>query len=107
MSQYSKIIGTIEIECPNCGHNQSYKKILFDGVAEFGVCMKCGTSTYNKPLKGISLNKTPTVECPYCHSTDTKKISGISKAGSIALFGVFSLGKVAKQWHCNHCKSDF
>lgn len=46
-------------------------------------------------------------KCPYCNSTDIKKISGFSKAGSVALFGIFSVGKVSKQWHCNSCKSDF
>jgi len=49
----------------------------------------------------------PTVECPYCHSNDTKKISGLSKAGSVALFGIFALGKTSKQWHCNNCNSNF
>ena len=49
----------------------------------------------------------PTITCPYCHSTNTKKISGLSKAGSIALFGIFAMGKVSKQWHCNNCGSDF
>ncbi len=48
-----------------------------------------------------------TIECPYCHSTNTKKISGLSKAGSIALFGIFALGKTSKQWHCNNCDSNF
>lgn len=58
--------------------------------------------TINKP------NETkPTIECPYCHSTDTKKISNLSKAGSAALWGVFAVGKVSKQWHCNNCNSDF
>lgn len=46
-------------------------------------------------------------ECPYCHSKNTKKISGLSKAGSVAMFGMFAVGKVSKQWHCNQCKSDF
>lgn len=46
-------------------------------------------------------------ECPYCHSKNTKKISGLSKAGSVALWGIFAVGKVSKQWHCNSCKSDF
>lgn len=49
----------------------------------------------------------PTVTCPYCQSTNTKKITNMSKAGSVALFGVFAMGKVSKQWHCNQCKSDF
>ena len=49
----------------------------------------------------------PVVKCSYCHSTNTKKISGVSKAGNIALFGIFVAGKVSKQWHCNQCGSDF
>lgn len=47
------------------------------------------------------------VECPYCHSTKTVKISNISKAGHFALFGIFSLSRNSKQWHCNNCGSDF
>ena len=46
------------------------------------------------------------VTCPYCKSTNTKKISTVSRAGSIGLFGIFSK-KVGKQWHCNNCGSDF
>lgn len=46
------------------------------------------------------------VHCPYCNSTNVNKISGLSKAGSIAMFGIFSR-KAHKQWHCNSCKSDF
>lgn len=49
----------------------------------------------------------PTITCPYCQSTNTKKISNLSKAGSVALFGIFALGKTTKQWHCNECDSDF
>ena len=49
------------------------------------------------------LNK---VQCPYCNSTNCKKISGVSKATSVAMFGIFSQ-KVKKQWHCNNCRSDF
>ncbi len=52
-------------------------------------------------------SKEKSVVCPYCHSKDTKKISNLSKAGSVALFGVFALGKTSKQWHCNQCNSDF
>lgn len=48
----------------------------------------------------------PIVECPYCHSTDTAKISAASKAGSVFFFGLFSQ-KVRHQWHCNKCGSDF
>lgn len=46
------------------------------------------------------------VTCPYCKSTNTKKISAASRAGSILGFGIFSK-KIGKQWHCNDCGSDF
>lgn len=55
----------------------------------------------------IQRNTTPTITCPYCKSTDCKKISGLSKAGSVALWGIFALGKTTKQFHCNNCKADF
>ena len=48
----------------------------------------------------------PKITCPYCQSTDTKKISGTSRFMSTGIFGLAS-GKIGKQWHCNKCKSDF
>ena len=42
-----------------------------------------------------------TVECPYCHSTNTRKISGFAKLGTL------SWGATPKEWHCNRCDSDF
>lgn len=59
----------------------------------------------NNPGKPITTNLV--IECPYCHSTDIKKITAMSKVGSVALFGIFAMGKVSKQWHCNSCGSDF
>lgn len=44
--------------------------------------------------------------CPTCNSTNIRKISGISKAGSIAVWGIFSR-KVHKQWRCNNCGSEW
>lgn len=46
------------------------------------------------------------VVCPYCHSTNTEKISTVSRAVSMSLVGAAS-SKLGKQWHCNNCKSDF
>jgi len=58
----------------------------------------------------IVLNKNSssiTVECPYCHCSDTKKIKTTGRLVSFGLFG-FGSGKIGgKQWHCNTCKSDF
>ncbi len=59
------------------------------------------------PIKEILFEKKITVECPYCHSTNTKKITNTSKAVHTALFGVFSIGRNSKQWHCNSCHSNF
>lgn len=47
-----------------------------------------------------------TIECPYCHSTNTSKITSTSKIVNTALFGVFGT-KRHKEWHCNRCGSDF
>lgn len=49
---------------------------------------------------------TPTVKCPYCQSTNTKKIGAGGRLLSTLTFGIAS-GKMGKQWHCNNCKSDF
>ncbi len=47
------------------------------------------------------------VECPYCHATNVKKITNTSKAVHTALFGIFSISRNAKNYHCNQCGSDF
>lgn len=41
-------------------------------------------------------------KCPTCGSLNTYKISGMSKAVSVGLFGLFSQ-KVKHQFHCNNC----
>ena len=46
------------------------------------------------------------LHCPYCKSTNVKKISLTGKALSIGTLGILSK-KIGKQWHCNNCKSDF
>ena len=46
------------------------------------------------------------ITCPYCHSTNTSKISTTAKVVNIALFGIFGQ-KRKHQWHCNNCNSDF
>ena len=48
----------------------------------------------------------PTITCPYCQSTNCKKITATAKAVNIALFGIFG-NKRRYQWHCNKCGSDF
>ena len=51
---------------------------------------------------------TPTsqVTCPYCQSTNTKKITAGDRVKSNILFGIFAKNR-NKEWHCNSCNSDF
>jgi len=106
MNNEIRTIGIIDFACPHCGCKQSYVKMFME-YTEFGECVSCGQRTYRKVLKPLDMDRKKCVRCPYCHSTNTKKISTTSKVGSVALFGIFAIGKVSKQWHCNNCKSDF
>ncbi len=47
------------------------------------------------------------VECPYCHATNVKKITNTSKVTYTALFGIFSMGRNSKNFHCNRCGAEF
>lgn len=89
--EYSKL-------CPICNEEMEF---FYNGNCYTELAEKVKNQTPIVP------SSKPTITCPYCHSTNTKKISGISKVGSVALFGVFAVGKVSKQWHCNNCGSDF
>ena len=76
------------------------------------ICKKCGSSNIKYDdyidVEEVAKRKhgTPLIECPYCHSKDTKKISALNRATSFGFFG-FGSGKIGKQWHCNKCGSDF
>ena len=109
ISHTSKGVGSVK-ECPKCKKTYNdydqyclvchYKLKYVDGTEKIEYCPEpLGSTRANSP--------TPTITCPYCKSTNTKKISGLSKAVSVGLFGVFALGKTTKQWHCNSCNSDF
>lgn len=98
----------VDIKCENCGFEKSF--FDSDDYMDEAYCPKCLKTTYVNKIGKKKIEPLPyvqEVECPYCHSKNTKKISGMSKAGSIALWGIFSIGKVTKQRHCNNCKSDF
>ena len=60
----------------------------------------------NESSNSTSKPSSVSVKCPRCGSTKTSKISSLSKAVSIAAFGIFSQ-KRKYQWHCNNCGSDF
>lgn len=60
----------------------------------------------SKQFKQQTNQPTSQIKCPYCNSTNTKKITTANRIGSTMLFGVFSK-KLTKEWHCNNCGSDF
>ncbi len=91
--------------CPVCGIEMEFDSNN-DCDTELAEKVK-NTPPYDPTKDPQSPFYVPRVECPYCHSSNTKKISGLSKAGSVALWGVLAAGKVGKQWHCNSCGSDF
>jgi len=43
------------------------------------------------------------IRCPNCRATDVGKISAVSKIGSAALLGIFSVGKLTKTYQCKSC----
>lgn len=94
-----------EKKCKICG-----SQMIFQYERAYNPKMGLAAIKKQEPHKKTIQTKSQTqkavITCPYCKSTDTQKISGLSKAGSVALFGIFSQ-KVKKQWHCNNCKSDF
>jgi len=109
MDLNSRFIEVIDYECPKCGCKTSNKKIMGDHT-EFGECTNCGKMTYHKPLRKVTMQELqdkPSIKCPYCNSTNVKKISTTSKVAYGATFGIFAASKIANQWHCNNCKSDF
>ena len=58
-------------------------------------------------MKKSSYSSKPIVTCPYCKSTNTKKITNTSKAVHTALFGIFSIGRNSKNYRCINCKSEW
>lgn len=61
---------------------------------------------FHAAIAKIDEEQHPHVPCPYCKSTNTEKISTVSRAVSVSLVGAAS-GKLGKQWHCKNCGSNF
>lgn len=100
--------------CSRCGHITKYEGSEMINVTT-NKCVDRMTD-YNQKIreeKGITPKTTeppkskPVVTCPYCKSTNTHKISGVYKAASIGLFGLFALPGASKQYTCKDCGADF
>ena len=77
----------------------NYKLTVLENSEKVEYPPDAHTPVYIKPVS-------PTIACPYCKSTDCKKITATAKAVNIALFGIFG-NKRRHQWHCEKCGSDF
>ena len=100
-----KLINDLVLPSPN------FDQYYFDHREEINMQqhmeMDAILENYKAKKEGRDKGNKYGVSCPYCHATNVQKISGMTKAGHIALFGIFGVGKAGKQWHCTHCGSDF
>lgn len=66
-----------------------YKKQIYDEIKKFQNenPLTPKQIAYNNAVAKEMLNKP---KCPTCSSTNVQKISSLSKAGSVAMFGIFS-----------------
>lgn len=79
----------VENKCNVCGYDYRTSEQELNVILENG-------KRENSAHQSTQQQSSTLVTCPYCHSTNTKKISTVSRAGSISLFGIFSK-KVGKQ----------
>ena len=103
----------MKYKCSKCG-NDKYKTIENQGGV-FLICQNCGyvdeiISRKPQDINNIKVKqqpiKTNLPHCPYCNSTNLKRISTTTKVINVAMFGL--LGNKRKyQWHCNSCNTDF
>lgn len=76
-------------------------------IIEFQLKMSQFKASLSHQTKTKEEKRTDQVICPYCRSDNTRRISGISKAASVAMMGVYAIVESSRQWHCNNCQSDF
>lgn len=93
----------IKYYCKKCNKNV-VMKIMFVPEGMLGKCCSCRGFTILKKnenyIQEIPIQNIP--KCPTCQSTNIKRVSGTSKAVSVAMWGLLSQ-KVKKQFHCNNC----
>ena len=112
-------------KCPKCKKlhffdtSKPYSAIcpVCNGELVFRLNPDCDTEQAEKykdlpPLKDLTKDPDspyyiPVVECPYCHSKRTHKISAFSKAVSLYYGDVYAIGRASKNWCCDACGSEF
>jgi DNA-directed RNA polymerase subunit RPC12/RpoP len=92
--------------CPKCGN-----KMMYFGTEEIDIETKKVVNRYDdedrrikNPGAPIIPSSTPTVTCPYCHSTNVKKITVTQRAVKTGLFGIFgAIDDAGKTYKCENC----
>lgn len=95
--------------CPSCNKKCADSIKYCPGCNRYlGNMQSVSEEEYYKETRATNqLNNQITIECPYCHSTNTHKIPLLSKAITMTLLGNFAIGEVSKNFHCNKCGADF
>lgn len=92
--------------CPKCNSPVWY---LMSSIVDTNTGKEIDTyfdESRNVGYRALEPHSRSSITCPYCQSTNTKKLGVIGRSVSFGLFG-FGSSKVGKQWHCNSCDSDF
>lgn len=82
--------------CPKCGQKMMYWETSEIDSNTNKVVNSYQESVRKKNNPGKPVSTVPEVKCPYCSSTNTKKITTTSKAVHTAFFGIFSMGRNSK-----------
>ena len=94
--------------CPKCK-----KEMVFFNIEEIddttGKVIRRESSVKEIDVDKILNTPLPpvVVECPYCHSKRTSKISTFSKVMNIQLGGMYGAIKANKNWQCHDCGSEW
>lgn len=78
---------------------QAMDELKSKDIVEFNLKMSQFRTQINQQKQTEESN---TPKCPHCNSTNIKSISGLNRAGSIAMFGIFSK-KINKSFECKNC----
>ncbi len=94
---------TLIIKNVNMQNALLYKSTFEELGAQIEIINSSNNDQYDSYIHEQQLDNV--IQCPTCKSTNVKKISTASKAGSVLMWGVLAAGKVSKTYQCNKCGS--
>ena len=104
-------------KCEKCGCTEFNPMIATTCV--IAQCANCGIATFNNVIRKLTPSEKVAVNaklkreieaqkphCPFCNSTNLKKIGAGSRLLSVGTLGLAG-AKMGKTYHCNNCKANF